>query len=176
MPGRYATALFELAQQAGSVDLIGKNLDDFAALLDTSGDLKRLVSSPVFSAEDQAKALEAIITRAKFAPLAVNFFRLITRNRRLSAVKEMISAYRTLAADARGDVVVEVVSADKLNAAQVKNLKTALKDVQGRDVQLVERVDASLLGGLIVKVGSRMVDNSLRTKIQNLRQAMKGAS
>ncbi len=174
MPGRYATALFELASEARSVDAVAGHLDRFQALLDGSDDLRRLVRSPVFGAEEQLSAIDAILAKARISGLAANFIRLAASNRRLFAVSDMISAYRALVADARGEVTAEVTSAEKLTAAQMTKLKNALKASVGRDVQLATKIDPSILGGLIVKVGSRMVDNSLRTKLQNLKVSMKG--
>lgn len=174
MPGRYATALFELASDDDSVDEVASDLDRFQALLDESDDLVRLVRSPVFGADEQIGALDAIFAAAEIGGLAANFIKLTASNRRLFAISDMISAYRALVASARGEVTAEVTSAEKLSDGQVSRLKAALKDAMGRDVQLAEKVDASILGGLIVRVGSRMVDNSLRTKLQNLKLSMKG--
>ena len=173
VPGRYATALFELAQESKSIDQIGGDLERFAALLDGSEDLARLVRSPVFSAEDQGRAISRVLAKAKISGLAANFIALVTENRRLFAVREMISAYHKLVAIDRGEVSAEVTSAEKLTTAQKTKLKAALKAQVGRDVIMEEKVDHTILGGLIVKVGSRMVDNSLRTKLQNLKIAMK---
>ena len=173
VPGRYAIALYELARDAKSIDKVGGDLDRFKALLEGSEDLTRLVRSPVYSAEDQARAISAVLKKAKISGLAANFIGLVTKNRRLFAVRDMISAYHKIAAAERGEVSAEVISADKLTAAQMKKLKAALKSQVGRDVVMEESVDPSILGGLIVKVGSRMVDNSLRTKLQNLKIAMK---
>lgn len=174
VPGRYATALFELAEEANSIDKVGDDLGAFQTLLDGSDDLKRLVSSPVFGAGEQLGAIDAILSKSKIGGLAANFIRLATVNRRLFAIPQMISAYRALVADARGEMTAEVTSAEKLSAAQVTKLKSALKATVGRDVQLETKIDASILGGLIVRVGSRMVDSSLRTKLQNLKTSMKG--
>ena len=174
VPGRYATALFELAHDANSVDHVGTDLANFQALLDESDDLKRLVRSPVFSAEDQILALDAVCARAGISGLALNFIRLAAQNRRLFVIADMIKAYRTLVAQARGEITAEVTSADALSAQHLADLKAAIKASVGRDVQLSTRVDPAILGGLIVKVGSRMVDNSLKTKLQNLKIAMKG--
>lgn len=176
MPGRYAVALFELAQETGTVSKVAADLDSFAAMLDESEDLTRLVRSPVFGAEEQIGALDAIIAKAGIKSAAANFIKLAAKNRRLFAVRDMISAFRALAAKANGQVAAEVVSAEKLSAAQVSQLKAQLKKSVGSDVELAQIVDPSILGGLIVKVGSRMVDNSLRTKLQNLKVAMKGVS
>lgn len=176
MAGRYASALFELAGEAREVEKTGAGLRAFQAILDSSDDLKRLVRSPVFSADDQVAALEAICSKADIGGLALNFLKLITRNRRLFYVSQMIAAYASLAASAKGEVQAEVTSAEKLSDTHVASLKSALKAAIGRDVQLSSRVDPAILGGLIVKVGSRMMDNSLKTKLQNLKIAMKGTS
>jgi len=176
MPGRYATALFELAQESNSVAAVSGDLDKFAAMLDSSEDLTRLVRSPVFGAADQIAALDAIFAQAGIKSAAANFVKLAAKNRRLFAVRDMINAFRALAAQARGQVAAEVISAERLSATQVDRLKAELKASVGSDVELAQVVDPSILGGLIVKVGSRMVDNSLRTKLQNLKVAMKGVS
>jgi F-type H+-transporting ATPase subunit delta len=174
VPGRYATALFELAQEADAVDETAAQLSRFQALLDESDDLRRLVRSPVFSAEDQLAALDAVCARAEVRGLALNFIRLVTGNRRLFAIGDMIKAYRSLAARARGEVSAEVTSAEALGDKHLEEIRGAIKSTVGRDVDLALKVDPAILGGLIVKVGSRMVDNSLKTKLQNLRIAMKG--
>ena len=174
VPGRYATALFELAQETKSVDQVGADLASFQAMLNESDDLKRLVRSPVFSAEDQVSALEALCAKAKIESLALNFIKLTAQNRRLFVLADMIKAYQTLVAQAKGEISAEVTSADKLSPKHLADLKAAIKASVGRDVQLSTRVDPAILGGLVVKVGSRMVDNSLKTKLQNLKTAMKG--
>ena len=174
VPGRYATALFELAQEANSVDQIGADLANFQALLNESDDLRRLVRSPVFSAEDQIAALEAISAQAGIKSLALNFIKLVAQNRRLFVLADMIKAYQTLVAQSKGEISAEVTSADALSPQHLTELKAAIKASVGRDVQLSTRVDPAILGGLVVKVGSRMVDNSLKTKLQNLKTAMKG--
>jgi F-type H+-transporting ATPase subunit delta len=174
VPGRYATALFELAREDQTVDQVGADLANFQALLDESEDLGRLVRSPVFSAEDQISALQAICEKAGIKSLALNFIKLAAQNRRLFVLSDMIKAYRTLVAQSKGEISAEVISADTLSPKHLDDLKAAIKASVGRDVQLSTRVDSSILGGLIVKVGSRMVDNSLKTKLQNLKIAMKG--
>ncbi|MEM7634934.1 MAG: F0F1 ATP synthase subunit delta [Pseudomonadota bacterium] len=176
MPGRYATALFELAQESNSVSQVSADLDTFAAMLDSSDDLTRLVRSPVFGAGEQVAALNAVFAQAGIKSVAANFIKLTASNRRLFAVRDMIGAFRSLVAEARGEIAAEVVSAEKLTAAQLSKLKAELKASVGSDVELATTVDPSILGGLIVKVGSRMVDNSLRTKLQNLKVSMKGVS
>jgi F-type H+-transporting ATPase subunit delta len=174
--GRYASALFELAGESSSVEQTGDDLEAFGELLDSSDDLTRLVRSPVFAAEDQIAALEAICAKAGIRGLALNFLKLVTQNRRLFYIRDMIRAYSALVAAAKGEIQAEVTSAEKLSDKHISELKAALKSSIGRDVQLSTRVDASILGGLIVKVGSRMMDNSLKTKLQNLKIAMKGTA
>jgi F-type H+-transporting ATPase subunit delta len=174
VPGRYATALFELAQEEHVIESVAGDLSRFQKLLDESEDLRRLVRSPVFSAEDQLAALDAILARAEIGGLAANFIRLVTRNRRLFAIADMIKAYRVLVAQSKGEVAAEVTSAEPLADAHLEELKAAIKASIGRDVDLALKIEPAILGGLIVKVGSRMVDNSLKTKLQNLRIAMKG--
>ena len=176
VPGRYAKALFELATEAKAIDKVGQQLAAFQALLDQSPELTRLVRSPVFSAGDQVGALEALGARAGIDGLTLNFIRLVAKNRRLFAIAGMIKAYGMLAAAAKGEIVAQVTSAEPLSDQHVKDLKAALKASIGREVQLETRVDRSLLGGLVVKVGSRMLDNSLRTKLANLKIAMKGTA
>lgn len=170
---RYASSLFELALEAGVVEAVGADLDRFQALLDESDDLKRLVASPVFSAEDQSKAISAIVEKAGISGLAANFLKVVANNRRLFAVPGMIASYRTIAAAHRGEIVAEVTSAHALDEAQETELKAALKSVTGKDVTIALTVDPSILGGLIVKVGSRQIDTSLRTKLSTLKLALK---
>ncbi len=175
MPGRYALALFELAQEAKKVGPVGKDLDLFAKLVGESEDLTRMVESPVFSAEDQTSAVEAILAKAKITGIAANFIQLAAKNRRLFAILDMVKAYNSLVSQSKGEVTAEVTSAEKLSAAQVTKIKASLKAAVGHDVKLATFIDPDILGGLIVKVGSRMVDNSLRTKLQSMKIAMKGA-
>jgi len=170
---RYASSLFELALEAGVVEAVSADLDRFQALLDESDDLKRLVASPVFSAEDQSRAISAIAEKAGISGLAANFLKVVANNRRLFAVPGMIASYHTIAAAHRGEIVAEVTSAHALDEAQETELKAALKSVTGKDVTIALTVDPSILGGLIVKVGSRQIDTSLRTKLSTLKLALK---
>lgn len=173
--GRYASALFELAKESSNIEGIEKDLANFQALLDESPDLVRLVRSPVIAADDQAKALAAILDKAGFGGLTANFLKLVTANRRLFVIQDMIKVYRSLAAKVRGEISAEVTSAFALNDEQIAALKETLKASVGKDVTLQSRVDPSILGGLIVKVGSRMIDSSLKTKLQNMKTALSGA-
>ena len=173
VPGRYASALFELAQEQSQLKPVENDLNSIQAMLDESSDLMRMVRSPVFSADDQLKALDALLGQAGIGGLALNFVKLIVRNRRLFALPDMIKAFRTLAAGARGEVEADVASATALNDSQLQALKETLKASIGKDVQINASVDPSLLGGLVVKVGSRMIDSSLRTKLSTLKLRMK---
>ena len=170
---RYASSLFEVALETGKVDAIGAALDGFQALIDESADLKRLVLSPVFTAEDQTNALVALAQKAGLDALVTNFLKVVAGNRRLFALPGMIKAYRQIAAAHRGEVTADVTSAHALTAEQDSELKAALKGVTGKDVTLAVTVDPSILGGLIVKVGSRQIDTSLRTKLSTLKLALK---
>jgi F-type H+-transporting ATPase subunit delta len=176
MAGRYATALFELALDEKATDAVRKDLDQFDSLVAGSADLNRLVRSPVFDADDQLKALSAVLDKAGIKGLAANFLRVITANRRLFAVRDMIRGYRTLMAKHKGEVVAQVTVAEKLSDSNLDALKGALKSVTGgKDIDLEMKVDPAIIGGLVVKVGSRMVDSSLRTKLNSIKIAMKEA-
>jgi F-type H+-transporting ATPase subunit delta len=176
MAGRYAGALFDLALEAKATDAVKSDLDRFDALIAESADLNRLVRSPVFGADEQLKALSAILDKAGISGLAANFLRVITTNRRLFAVRDMIRAYRALLAKNKGEVVADVTVAEPLSEANAAALKDALKSVTGgKDIDMNVNVDPAIIGGLIVKVGSRMVDSSLRTKLNAIKFAMKEA-
>jgi F-type H+-transporting ATPase subunit delta len=174
--GRYASALFDLATEEKAVSAVAKALEGLSKAIDESGDLKRLLSSPVFKSEDQMGAIDALAAKGKFSGLALNFVKLMCDNRRLSALPEAIAAFQALVADSKGEAVAEVTSAEKLSAAQLKDLSAALKARVGKDVQLLTTVDSSILGGLTVKIGSTLIDNSLKTKLSNLKTAMKGSA
>jgi F-type H+-transporting ATPase subunit delta len=173
--GRYATALFELARDEKSIDAVKADLDRFDALLGESADLKRLVRSPVFSADTQLKALIAVLDRAGITGIAANFLKVLTRNRRLFAITDVIRAFRALVANFKGEASADVTVAERLSDRNLDALKTALKSVTGKDVALNVKVDPSIIGGLVVKLGSRMVDSSLRTKLNSIKYAMKEA-
>ncbi|MGH6789182.1 MAG: F0F1 ATP synthase subunit delta [Pseudolabrys sp.] len=176
MAGRYATALFELARDEKAIDAIKKDLEQFDAMIAGSPDLGRLVRSPVFDADEQLKALGAVLEKAGIGGLAANFLRVITTNRRLFAVRDMIRAYRAMVARHKGEVTAQVTVAEKLSDKNMDALKDALKSVTGgKDIDLDIRIDPSIIGGLIAKVGSRMVDSSLRTKLNAIKIAMKEA-
>ncbi len=173
--GRYATALFELARDERAVDQIKTDLDTFVRLLDDSADLSRLVRSPVFAADAQAKALNAVLAKAGIGGLTAKFLGVLTANRRLFAVRDVIRAFNALVARFKGEAAADVTVAEPLNDKNLDALKAALKSVTGKDVTLNVKVDPSIIGGLIVKLGSRMVDSSLRTKLNSIKHAMKEA-
>lgn len=174
--GRYASALFDLAREQGQLPLVEKDVAAFQAMLDESSDLRLLVRSPVISADDQSKALVAVLAKGGVGTLVANFLGLVARNRRLFAVPDMLKAFRTIAARHRGEVSAEVASAQPLSEAQLTQIKDTLRVQVGKDVQLATKVDPSLLGGLVVKIGSRMIDSSLRTKLNSLKTMMKEVS
>ena len=176
MAGRYATALFELADEQSALDAVAADLANIQKMLNESADFLRLVRSPVFSAAEQTRAVDAVLDKAGISTLVRNFAGLVIKNRRLFALPGMISAYSAILAAKRGEITADVTSAHPLADAQVASLKAALKSATGRDVMIDTKVDAALLGGLIVKVGSRMIDSSLRTKLNSLKIAMKEAS
>ena len=173
--GRYATALFELARDEKSIDAVRADLDRFDAMLADSADLKRLVRSPVFSANTQSKALAAVLDQAGISGTAANFLKVLTANRRLFAVSDVIRAFGALVANFKGEATADVTVAERLSDRNIDVLKAALKSVTGKDVALNVNVDPSIIGGLVVKLGSRMVDSSLRTKLNSIKHAMKEA-
>jgi F-type H+-transporting ATPase subunit delta len=172
--GRYATALFDLANEQGKLDEVDRDLTKFQAMLDQSEDLGRLVASPAFAAEEQERALGAVMDWAAIGATTGNFMRVVARNRRLSAAGDMVKTFRSLLARHRGEVTAEVRSAVALSQDQLAALKDKLKTLHGKDVRLETTVDPSLLGGLVVRIGSRMFDSSLKTKLSNLKVTLKG--
>lgn len=176
MAGRYANALFELTLENKAIDAVKGDLEKFDAAVAENPDLNRLVRSPVFGADEQLKALSAILDKGGIKGLAANFLRLITTNRRLFAVRDMIRAFRALVARHRREVTADVTVAEPLNDANLDALKGALKSITGgKDIDLNVKVEPAIIGGLVVKVGSRMVDSSLRTKLNAIKFAMKEA-
>ena len=176
MAGRYAAALFELAKDQRQIETVEADVKTFQAMLDSSEDLRRLVRSPVIPADGQLRALTTLLGKAGISGLTSNFIKLLTRNRRLFAVADILRTFRALLARERGEVSADVATAHALTPAQMQVLSDSLKASIGKNVQINTRVDPHLLGGLIVKVGSRMIDSSLRTKLNSLKVAMKGIS
>jgi F-type H+-transporting ATPase subunit delta len=175
MAGRYASALFELARDGGQDDAVAADLDTFDALLKESADLRRLVKSPVFTAEQQAAAIGAVVEKAGIKGLAANFIRLAAANRRLFALPDMIAVFRTLVRESKGIVRAEVRVAEKPSDAVLNEIKASLREIAKAEIDVDLHVDPSLIGGLVVKMGSRMVDASLRTKLNGIRLAMREA-
>lgn len=174
LAGRYATAVFELAQEERALDTLAADLTQLQTLLTTSRDLTLLVRSPLITREDQARTMEAILAKANATPLTRKLVMLLAQKRRLFALSDVIRGFEALHAKHRGEVSAEVISARPLSDAETAELKAMLKEKLGREPMLKTRTDPRLLGGLIVKVGSRMIDSSLRTKLDSLRAAMKG--
>jgi F-type H+-transporting ATPase subunit delta len=174
MAGRYAAALFELAKDQRQLDQVERDLATLWRMLDESADLRRLVLSPVITTDDQARGFNAILAQAGIAGIVGNFVNLIVRNRRLFALRDMIKTFRALLARERGEVSADVTSAHPLTPEQTQSLADTLRTSIGKNVRIDTRVDPNLLGGLVVKVGSRMIDSSLRTKLNNLKVVMRG--
>jgi F-type H+-transporting ATPase subunit delta len=170
---RYASSLFELASEAGSIDAVGDDLKRFQAMIDESEDFRRFVLSPVFSSQDQLRAIGAVLDKSGISGLTGNFIKVAAANRRLFAIPGMIVSYFQIVARSRGEITAEVASAHALTKEQENELKAALKGVTGKDVAINVTVDPSILGGLIVQVGSRQIDTSLRTKLSTLKLALK---
>jgi F-type H+-transporting ATPase subunit delta len=176
MAGRYATALFDLARDQRVLDAVKADLDSFEKLLEDNADLNRLVRSPVFTANEQESALKAVLAKAGISGLAANFLLFVAQKRRLFSVRPMIRAFKALLASHRGEVQAEITVAEPLAERHLEALKDALKSLTGgKEVDLDVKVDPAIIGGLVVKVGSRMVDSSLRTKLNSIKFAMKEA-
>ncbi|WP_374449236.1 F0F1 ATP synthase subunit delta [Stella sp.] len=173
---RYASALFDLADERRTVDAVADDLRRLRTMLADSPDLRRLVRSPVLGREQQGRAVAAIADQAGFDALTRNFLGLLARNRRLFAVESMIAAFLAELARRRGELTAHVTSAAPLSESQLSTVTDALRRAVGGKVTVDLAVDPSLLGGLVVRVGSRMVDSSLRTKLQRLELAMKGVA
>ena len=171
---RYAAALFELADERHALDAVAGDLRELRTMLQQSHDLARLLRSPVLSREDQAKAIAALSERAGLSELTRDFLGVAAGNRRLFAVPAMIEAYLNQLAERRGEVTAEITTAQPLNETQQNTLAEQLRRAVGRRVTVDLRVDPSLLGGMIVKVGSRMIDGSLKSRLHRLQLAMKG--
>ncbi len=174
LPGRYALALLELADERKQLDPVAEDLRGLKATIAESEDLRRLIRSPVFTRDQQGRAMTAILDRAGVGELTRRFVLLVARNRRLFALDRMIAAYLAELARRRGEITARVTSATALDDEQQRALVETLRNEVGAKVQVELEVDPSLIGGLIVRVGSRMIDNSIRSKLQRLQLAMKG--
>lgn len=174
LAGRYATALFDLAREAKSIDAVESSLAKVRAALDESDDFRTLVNSPILSRGDAAKAIAATADAMKLDTTTRNFLGVLAQNRRLSQLPQIIRAYRSLAANHRGETTAEVASAHPLTDDQVTALKQQLRARVGRDVNVDLSVDPTLLGGLVVRLGSQMIDSSIKTRLNTLAHVMKG--
>lgn len=174
LSGRYATALFDLAREGGSIATVESSLATVKQALTESTDFAALTKSPLLGRDEAARGVAAAAGAMQLDPLTTRFLGVLAQNRRLSALPGMIRDFRTLAAQHRGEVTAQVVSAHPLDAAQVAELKTQLRTRVGRDVNVDLSVDPSLLGGLVVKIGSQMIDSSIKTRLNSLAHAMKG--
>jgi len=174
LAGRYATALFDLAESDNLLDSVAADLGQLGQMIEASADLTRLIRSPVISHDDQSRAMAAVLDKAEMCELTKKFVGTVAENRRLFVLASMIAAFQALLAAQRGEATAEVISVKPLSKKQLDSISEILKKAIGSDVAIDATVDEGLLGGLIVKVGSRMVDSSLRTKLQQMRFTMKG--
>jgi len=172
---RYAQALFDLADETGVLDAVRADLKSLRGAWAESADLRRLATSPVIAAEDQGKGLIAIADKAKFNAVTKNFLGLLAQNGRARDLTGVIAGFEALYAKKTGVVAAEVVSAQMLTAAQLKTIQTTLRASLGKDPELTARVDPAILGGLKVKVGSKLFDASLKTKLDQMKFALKRA-
>jgi len=174
LAGRYAIALFELAREERKLEAVGTSLATLKRALAESEDFRTLAMSPLVSRSDASRAIAATATAMNLDPLTQNFLGVLAQNRRLAQLGNIIRAFNLLAAQHRGETTAEVTSARPLDDNQVVALKQTLRARTGRDITVDLNVDPSLLGGLVVKIGSQMIDGSIRTKLNSLAQAMKG--
>jgi len=174
LAGRYAAALFGLARDEQQIDAVTRSLDTLEAATAESTDFKALVSSPLIGRAEAGRAIRALVPALGLDPISAKFLGVLADNGRLGELGAVIKAVRKLAADNRGETTAEVTSAHPLNDQQVARLKSNLKARLGRDVAVEAKVDPELLGGLVVRLGSQMIDASIRTKLNNLAMAMKG--
>ena len=174
LAGRYATALFGLASDEQQVDAVGRSLDSVEAAMAESADFRALVTSPLVGRADAGKTIRALVPALGLDSITGRFLGVLADNGRFSELKSVIRIFRELASDARGETKAEVVSAHPLGDDQIAALKTKLKARVGRDVMIEARVDPSLLGGIVVRLGSQMIDASIATKLNTLALAMKG--
>jgi F-type H+-transporting ATPase subunit delta len=174
LQGRYASALYELASEKGAVTAVESDLENLGEALRASPDLASLIRNPRLGRNAAAKAIGGVADLLKVNPLTANFLGVLAGNGRLSALPQVVTAFASIAAAARGEVTADVVSAHPLGATQLKALAAKLKEREGKEVKVRASVDPEILGGLVVKIGSRQIDSSIRTRLNSLAQAMKG--
>ena len=173
LAGRYASALFDLASESGTVTAVESDLETLAAALTESDDLREVTTNPQLSRNAQGEAVAGVASILELSDLTKNFLGVLASNRRLSSLGDMIRAFQMIAAAQRGEVTAEVTSAHALSEEQLATLKDKLTARQGRTVKLNASVDPDLLGGLVVTIGSQRIDGSIRTRLNSLAQAMK---
>jgi F-type H+-transporting ATPase subunit delta len=174
LAGRYASALFDLAREQKQIESVGRSLDALNQALADSKDLSELVDSPLVSRDEANRAFSAIAPQLSLDPITANFLGVLARNGRKNQLRPVIRAFRRLSAEHRGETTADVVTARPLNDDQLAQLKTQLRARAGREVTIDAQVDPNILGGIVVKLGSQMIDASIRTKLNRLAQAMKG--
>lgn len=174
LAGRYALALFDLARDEKKIEQVSASLATLRQALDQSEDLRELTTSPLIGREEQARGMGAVVAKLGLDPLTSNFVGVLAQNRRLSQLGPVIRAFNLLAASHRGEITAEVTSARPLDDDQVAQIRQQLRTRMGRDINVDLNVDPALLGGLVVKIGSQMIDSSIRTKLNTLAHAMKG--
>ena len=174
LAGRYASALFELASEAGTVSAVESDLETLAEALHESPELRALIKNPEVSREALGRVLAGLGTQLNLSELSRNFLGVLAQNRRAGELPKVIGAFQSIAAAQRGEVTAEVASAHALNDEQLATLEQKLRARQGRTVKLKTRVDPDLLGGLVVTIGSQRIDSSIRSRLNSLAQAMKG--
>lgn len=174
LAGRYANAVFALAQEQQAIDRVSDDFAAFKNLIEKSPDLALLVHSPLLSREDQTRALKPILEKTGAGALTTKFILLLAQKRRLYVLTAIIAAYNRQVARLKGEVEAEITSARALSGSETEALKAMLKSKLGREPRLNAKTDPTLLGGLVVKVGSRMIDSSIRTKLAGIRAAMRG--
>ena len=174
LAGRYAIALFELAREEKQLDEVAASLAAVKQALGQSGEFAALTTSPLIGRDEAMRAIAAVAAAMEIDPITTNFLGVLARNRRLSRIGDVIRAFNTLAARHRGEITAEITSAHPLDESQVDAIKANLRTRMGRDIAVDLSVDPAILGGLVVKIGSRMIDGSIRTKLNSLAQAMKG--
>jgi F-type H+-transporting ATPase subunit delta len=174
LQGRYASALFDLAVDKKAVSAVESDLDKLGGALKASPELSALIRNPRLGRDAAAKAIDGVAKLLKVSPLTANFLGVLAGNGRISRLPDVVRAFATIAAAARGEVTADVTSAHPLSAAQLKALEAKLKAREGKEVKIKSSVDPDLLGGLVVKIGSRQIDSSIRTRLNSLANAMKG--
>ena len=174
LAGRYASALFDLARDERQIDAVGRSLDTLNQALLDSKDFAELIESPLVSRDEAGKAFAALAPQLGIDPTTTNFLGVLARNGRKRELRPVVRAFRRLAADHRGETTADVITARPLKDDQIEALKQQLRSRAGRDVTIDARVDPEILGGIVVKLGSQMIDASIRTKLNRLAQAMKG--